>query len=311
MAVLAALLVVQAVLHLSCLDAFRVAPSGRGAVGGLYRTFVEERFRNGSLAGSGASGAVGWHGRSPSHLLMTSSDSSESLGESYSTDNTEMPDNGMEADYNRNDPFGYNTPSDIGSSMYMLLRVFESSRMREEGELYEMLRGYLASLVQEGFFNIRVFRDAAGSMPPLFSVDFNSFKAYDFVRAQLLARDPSASEILTTFYFHISRFNPPPDSYGVRPRSYFGMSRYGRRSSPFSSRRIPRRLYFGPPSYEREMAPQYQLPPPGVNALYQPSPPPPPPPQIIPMHMPPMMHSPPPPYMGPNGPNMSMTHARM
>ncbi|CDR94062.1 hypothetical protein, conserved [Babesia bigemina] len=294
MAVVAALLALQAVLHLISLEAFRVAPSGRAAAGGRYRTFFAERSNNGPVSDSSAVGVVGWHGRSPSLLRMSSSDSSESLDTSYSADNSEMDDSGVEADYNRHDAFGYSTPADLGSSMYLLLRVFESSRLREEGELHELLRRYLTSLVQEGFFNIRVYRESAGGTPPLFMVDFNSFKAYDFVRAQLLSRDPSASEILNTFYFHISRYNPPTDSYASRPRSYFRVPRYGRRSSSFSPRRMQRRLFFGSSRYEREMVPQYQLPPPRVTALYQPSPPP----QMIPMHMPPMLHAPPSPYMG-------------
>ncbi|GIX63693.1 uncharacterized protein BcabD6B2_31280 [Babesia caballi] len=305
MTALVALLVVQAALLFRRLDAFRVAPVQRAVAvdGGQHGQYSLEQRPVCVEAGRRYGGACDAHGSQLHPLGAYARRQSKESADVYAMENQPaseaLPEEGF--------PRGVEEPvaadKTENDAMYILFRAFQSSMSRPEEELYGVLRDYISSLVQDGFFDVHVYRDAAGAAPLLFAVQFNSFKAYDFVRAQLHSRDSSAGPLMNTFYFHFSRYSAPPDSYTAlvtsynRRRAYNNMMRYARRAALLRPPRLSQPLYYRPQSYDRGASMQFQPPPPAMNPLYDQ-----PPPQMQPMHVQPMMA--PPQYMGPHGHGM-------
>ncbi|KAK1443751.1 hypothetical protein BgAZ_206270 [Babesia gibsoni] len=188
--------------------------------------------------------------------------------------------------------------------MYIIFRVLDDCKYIEEDMLYDIVNTCISSLVQPGFFNTGLFRNSSSDMPPLFHVVFNSFKAFDFVRAQLYSKDASVKALLDNFHFHMSRYAPSPDSYPVQVANYMTKrNTYQRMLKNLQKNRNRGQNWQGRNNRHvrgglgRTVAMQFTSPTVNPENMF--------PPQHIPgIHIHSMMHPPPPPYMGQPGPGM-------
>lgn len=302
MCVFSSLLVLFVSLLLPGLDCFHVSPGQRVSLPSVSENgTIKRSFRSYTYDTSGMHTDAGEASLGTLHPLGAAATTQESSEETPDADTQggellpadESSVNTASSDVAQTDPL---------SAMYVLFRVFEAAKDTPEEELYGILQRFMSSLVHDSFFDVHVFRESEGGMPPLFLVNFNSFKAYDFVRSQLYARDPSARDLLDTFYFHISRHSPSPASYAVQVANYMTkrnayqqMLRLLRRKRYANGNRMRRPRYYAPRQYDRTLSMQFTAPVPGSEPMFQPPP-------IQGIHIHPMM--PPPQYIGPMGHSM-------
>ncbi|ORM40910.1 uncharacterized protein BXIN_1706 [Babesia sp. Xinjiang] len=320
MFIVGSLLVFHALLLIGGIDGFRVLSSQRApvAVFSKYRTPVKDNTVN-LVDDANASLLVGdVQGTSIQLLRARPTDDvveDSNVDVSESTDVEDLPSDDR-----------YRVPSELGAGsmlgindlMYIIFRVFDSLGEVSEEECRRIIMNSLSSLVQERFFDLYVYREVGGNLPPLLLARFNNFNAYEFVRVQLYARDPSTAELLRTFYFHTTRYSIHQDPNTISMSSYIRnrMYRGGRMNPPrggiYGSRRVPPQRYSGMVGYDRVPPPvQYPGQSSGMAPMYQQPPPPmPPPPHLQHLQMHTMMLSPH--MMGPPGHEMGqLSHGPM
>ncbi|GFE54928.1 phosphatase 2C domain containing protein, putative [Babesia ovis] len=167
------------------------------------------------------------------------------------------------------------------ASMYIVFRVFETSRHRSEDELRGILERYLSSNVDSSNYTIYKYEESTGVLPTLFMARFYDVKSFDFMRRRIYLRDPSAAELLETFYFHVSWYSSPnkenfdPTFFGIRNLNS-GNPMQGHRRS-FSPRRPRPASYYGTSGHRYNTAHTYsrrQIYPPARRPLPMMGPPP-------------------------------------
>eukprot|EP00371_Babesia_bovis_P001512 XP_001610159.1 hypothetical protein [Babesia bovis T2Bo] len=156
-------------------------------------------------------------------------------------------------------PGAGNTTDEMKASMYMLFRVFDTSRHLPSTELIGTLRTYMSSYIDESTYDIFTYEELSKEMPPIYMVKFLDIDAYDYMRRRIYIRDAKNARLMDMFYFHVSWYFPRSTSRSLlsryysprRPRkNYFTRTRRASYSNPSGYRPAP-------PSYS------YGMPPPG------------------------------------------------